>query len=142
MYNGAVTIETGPGRKSSMPQNYDEQVQFFQEAIIAQKSSLRLACILAGAVLACGITAAVFVNYSDAVNGFTKTAGTIAACFSTLFSGFPLRDYPSQRSKIKMLGSFIDRYKKIEKNPELAEELEFNKLQEIYWSLVKKTAGV
>lgn len=127
---------------SSMPQNYDEQVQFFQDAVSAQKSSIRLACILAGAVLACGVIAAIFVNYSEGFNGYTKTIGTIAACFSTLFSGFPLRDYPSQRSKMRMLNSFIDRYRKIEKDPEKAQELEFNKLEEIYWSLVKKTAGV
>jgi hypothetical protein len=123
-----------------MPQSYDEQVSFFEQRIQEQKSSIRLACILAAAVLACGIIAAVFINYN--VDGYTKTIGTIAACFSTLFSSFPLRDYPGQRNKINMLNTFIDRYKKIEKDPKKAEELELDKLQEIYWSLIKKTAGL
>ena len=113
-----------------MPQNYDEQVLFFEQAILEHKNSIRLACILAAAVLTCGIIAAVFINYSDSVNGYTKTMGTIAACFSTLFSGFPIRDYPSQRNKIRMLSTFIDRYRKIEQDPARAVEFEFDKLQE------------
>lgn len=124
-----------------MPHNYEEQVSFFEQTIVEHKGSIRIACILAVAVVTCGIIAAIFINYSDSVNGYTKTVATIAACFSTLFSGFPLRDYPSQRNKIRMLNTFIDRYRKIEQDPSRAEEFEFDKLQEIYWSLVKKTAG-
>lgn len=124
-----------------MPHNYEEQVVFFEQTILEHKGSIRIACILSAAVVACGIIAAIFINYSDSVNGYTKTVATIAACFSTLFSGFPLRDYPSQRNKIRMLNTFIDRYRKIEQDPSRAEEFEFDKLQEIYWSLVKKTAG-
>jgi hypothetical protein len=124
-----------------MPQNYDEQVHFFEQAIDEHKTSIRLACLLSAGVVTCGIIAAIFINFTDSVNGYTKTISTVAACFSTLFSGFPLRDFPSQRNKIKMLRTFISRYQRIEQDPAKAAEFEIDKLQEIYWSLVKKTAG-
>jgi hypothetical protein len=120
-----------------MALDYRERAEFFEHRIKQEKFSIRLACVLAGAVVACGILSAILINQfiSSESDGLAKTIGTIASCFSTLFSGFPLKDYPSLRNKIHALRTFQENYEELDRHPERADDLELDRLEDIYWSL-------
>ncbi len=126
-----------------MALNFRERAEFFEQRIRQEKLSIRLACVLAGAVVACGILSAILINQfiSGESGGLTRTIGTVASCFSTLFSGFPLKDYPSLRNKIHAFRTFKENYEELERHPERAEDLELGRLEEIYWSLKQKGVG-
>ena len=126
-----------------MALDYRERVEFFDDRIRQEKFSIRLACVLALAVVGCGILSAILINQifsSD--DGLTRTIGTVASCFATLFSGFPLKDYPSLKNKIRAFRTFKGSYEELDRHPERAEDFELDKLEDIYWSLRKKVAGV
>ena len=126
-----------------MSLDYRERAEFFEERIRQEKFSVRLSCALALAVIVCGIVSAILINYfvSTESGGLTKTMGTVASCFATLFSGFPLKDYPSLKNKIHAFRTFKQNYEELDRHPERAEDLELDKLEDVYWSLRKKVAG-
>lgn len=126
-----------------MTLDFRQRADFFEERIQQEKFSIRLSCILAGAVVACGILSAILINliFSDDTNGMTKTIGTVASGFAALFSGFPLKDYPSLKNKIHAFQTFKLNYEELERHPERAEALELDKLEDIYWTLRKKVVG-
>lgn len=126
-----------------MALDYRERAEFFEHRIRQEKFSIRLACLLAVAVVACGVVSAVLINqiFSGEADGLTRTVGTVASCFSTLFSGFPLKDYPSLKNKIHAFRTFKENYEELDRHPERAEDLELDRLEDIYWSLKKKVAG-
>ena len=124
-----------------MALDYRERADFFEERIRQEKFSIRLSCILAGAVVACGILSAILVQILTDNTAETKTIGTVASCLATLFSGFPLKDYPSLRNKIDAFRRFKWNYEELERYPERAQDMELDKLEDIYWTLRKKVAG-
>lgn len=94
--------------------------------------------LLAGAISAVGISSAILAYlFIDEA----KMVGTIGSCFIPLLSGFPLKDYLAQKSKISNYEFFRLRYETLHENPKRAKELELEKLEEIYWDLRKKLAG-
>src|SRR5215203_5016390 len=109
-----------------MALDYRERADFFEQRIKQEKLSMWLACILAGCVVACGVLSAILVNLfiNSESDALTKTIGTVASCFATLFSGFPLKDYPSLRNRIHAFRTFQENYEKLDRNPERAEDLE------------------
>ena len=122
--------------------DYRERAEFFEERIRQEKFSVRLSCVLALSVVVCGVLSAILINKFVATgDGLTKTIGTVASCFATLFSGFPLKDYPSLKNKIHAFRTFKGNYEELDRHPERASELELDKLEDIYWSLRKKDAG-
>ena len=126
-----------------MALDFRQRADFFEERIRQEKFSIRLSCILAGAVVACGILSAILINqiFNEDTNGMTKTIGTVASCLVALFSGFPLKDYPSLKNKIQAFRTFKLNYEELERNPERADDLELEKLEDIYWTLRKKVVG-
>ncbi|HKP69701.1 MAG TPA: hypothetical protein VJV05_10495 [Pyrinomonadaceae bacterium] len=124
-----------------MALDYRERADFFEERIRQEKFSIGLSCILAAAVVASGIFSAILVQFLADEAGSTKTIGTIASCVATLFSGFPLKEYPSLKNKIHAFRAFKWNYEELERHPERAQEMELDKLEDIYWTLKKKVVG-
>ena len=116
-----------------------ERVNFFENYILLTKNSIRLSFVLAFAVFASGVICAILLNvvFSNESDGRAKLVGSIGSCLVTLLSAAPLKDYFSQRAKINNFQFLKARYEKLNATTEGRDEAEVEKLEAIFWGLVK-----
>lgn len=116
-----------------------ERVNFFEDYILLTKSSIRLSFVLAFAVFASGVICAILVNkfLLNETDAWAKVVGSVGSGLVTLLSAAPLKDYFSQRAKINNFQFLKARYEKLNATAEGRDEAEVEKLEAIFWGLVK-----
>lgn len=121
-----------------------ERTVFFENYILQTRSSIRFAWILAFAVFASGVFCAILINVvlgHDPQNNATQLVGTIGSCLVALLSAAPLKDYFGQRSKITTFQYLKSRYSSLSENPKAGNDPEIEKLEAIFYDILKKPIG-
>ena len=127
-----------------MPQDHtqvdcNDRISFYDRRILEERKSIYLAWILAGAAIVSGIILAILTYFF--VPDTAKLVGTVGSGFVPLLAGFPLKDYLAQKTKISTYSDLRSSYETILHDPEKAEAMQLDKLEELYWKLKNKLAG-
>ncbi len=118
-----------------------ERVNFFENYIVQTRNSIRLAWVLAFAVFTSGVVCAILINVVFGPLNSTSIVGTIGSGLVTLLSAAPLKDYFSQRSKITTFQYIKSRYSKLSEDPNGNDDPEIEKLESIFYDLLKGPIG-
>lgn len=116
--------------------------------ISLEKSANRLSVIISATVMGIGVGATWLAYILAEVNTLIVSLG---ACISLVFSAYPWKEYVSRKHKIIICEGLIGKYNRLLNNPNLFEiynkphssngKSEFERMEEIYWEILKKTSG-
>ncbi|HEX6126929.1 MAG TPA: hypothetical protein VFZ23_16265 [Pyrinomonadaceae bacterium] len=117
-----------------------QRAAFFDGFVEQTKTSIRFAWILAFAVFLTGVFCAVLINFLGPEDN-TRLVGTIGSGLVTLLSAAPLKDYFGQRARINTFVYMKSRYERLSEKRDPEDDPEIEKLESIFYDLLKKNTG-